>query len=191
MLADAGLGDLTGYDCVFLCDVARLSQPEIRRLETHLRRGGGVVVSLGDQVDLGSYNEFLYRNGTGLLPARLLSRARAPAEFFFHLGADAESYRVPPLDAFGDDNDRVSLLAARFRQFVRSQPAPRGGPRKVLSFLPAAVSLYSRTARPVSEIAGDALTHPLSSSFCSAGYNEPSSTLSSSCDSVWMRCAMA
>ena len=39
--ADAGVGDLTPYDCVFFCDVPRLSAAEVKRLETHVRRGGG------------------------------------------------------------------------------------------------------------------------------------------------------
>ena len=34
--ADPGAGDLAPYDCVFLCDVPRLSQREVARLETHL-----------------------------------------------------------------------------------------------------------------------------------------------------------
>src|SRR5262249_5373367 len=34
--ADAALGDLTPYDCVFLCDVPRLGAGEVNRLETHL-----------------------------------------------------------------------------------------------------------------------------------------------------------
>ena len=39
--ADAGLGSLTDYDCVFFCDVPRLAPPEVRRLETHLPRAAG------------------------------------------------------------------------------------------------------------------------------------------------------
>src|SRR5207248_5467249 len=66
-LADAGLGDLTPYDCVFLCDVARLGLSEVRRLEMHLRRGGGVVFVLGPQVDVEADNRLLYRNGDGPL----------------------------------------------------------------------------------------------------------------------------
>ena len=48
---------------------------EVRRLETHLRQGGGVVFCLGPHVDLEAYNRLLYRNGDGMLPARLTARA--------------------------------------------------------------------------------------------------------------------
>src|SRR5436189_109665 len=54
--ADAGVGDLTRFDCVFLCDVARLSLAEVRRLEAHLRRGGGVIFCMGPHVDRDEYN---------------------------------------------------------------------------------------------------------------------------------------
>jgi hypothetical protein len=139
--ADAGLGDLTEYDCVYLCDVTRLGMPEIRRLETHVRRGGGVVVSLGDHIDFAAYNELLFKNGVGLLPARLLAKQKAPADAYYHFAVDGQAYRLPPLDAFTDDNDRTSLLTARFRQYVRTELAAKGQPRKILTFMPASSSV--------------------------------------------------
>jgi hypothetical protein len=137
--ADAGLGDLTPFDCVCLCDVARLSPPEVHRLEMHLRSGGGVVFFVGDQVDLGSYNELLYKNGNGLLPGRLLGKQHASDGQFFHFGVVDQAYVQPPLDAFSDDNDRASLLSARFRDYMRTELAQRGQPRKVLTYLPGSV----------------------------------------------------
>src|SRR5262249_10336220 len=124
---DAGAGDLTPYDCVFLCDVKQLTPAEVRRLETHVRRGGGLGVCRGAQVDPGPYNALLFRNGTGLLPAKLLGKQAAPANAFFHFAADEKAFQKPPLDAFTDDNDRISLLMPRFRQYVRAELAPKGG----------------------------------------------------------------
>ncbi len=136
---DAGAGDLTPFDCVFLCDVKQFTPAEVRRLETHLRRGGGVVFCLGPQVDVGAYNEFLYKNGAGILPAKLVGKQAAPADCFFHLSAEERAFQLPPLDAFADDNDRVGLTLPRFRQYFRTElPPPARGARKVLSFLPAA-----------------------------------------------------
>ena len=91
--ADVGLGDLTDYDCVCFCDVARLSPTEVRRLETHLRRGGGAIFTLGDQVDLGAYNESLYRSGQGLLPARLEKKQAARDRTWFQF-KDADYTRT-------------------------------------------------------------------------------------------------
>lgn len=129
---------LSAYDCVFLCDVERLTAVEAARLETFLRRGGGVVFCLGPRVNVEEYNRVLYRNGKGLLPARLVGKREAPKDRYFTLQADEESYKRPPLDAFAADGDRISLRTARFRQFLQAEPAPRGGPRTVLSFLPDA-----------------------------------------------------
>ncbi len=136
---DAGLGDLTPYDCVFLCDVKQLTPPEVRRLETHVRQGGGVVFFLGDQVDLRAYNDALYRGGNGLLPARLVAKQSAAANTYFHFGIDERSYRLPPLDAFTNDDDRVGLTTPRFRQYVRTESLGKGA-RKVISFLPASAA---------------------------------------------------
>lgn len=134
--ADAALGDLSGYDCVFLCDVARLGTGEVRRLEAHLERGGGVVFCLGPRVDLEAYNRIVYRNGEGILPARLLAVQPALERDTFHLSGDDKSFRESPLDAFASERDRASLLGARFRQYVRTEPPAKGRARKILSFVP-------------------------------------------------------
>src|SRR5207245_3283572 len=98
--SDAALGDLSPYDCVFLCDVARLDAGEVRRLETHLHRGGGVVFCLGPRVDLEAYNRLVYRNGDGILPGFLERQERAPDNHPYTVNADEEAFKRPPLDAF-------------------------------------------------------------------------------------------
>jgi hypothetical protein len=135
--ADVGLGDLAGFDCVFLCDVARLSPGEVRRLETHLRRGGGVVFCLGPDIDLEAYNRLLYSQGEGILPARLLSRQRSSGNRAFTLQADDDDFKQPPLDAFAADDDKISLFSVRFRQYIRAELPSKGGARKILSFMPS------------------------------------------------------
>ncbi len=136
--ADPGLGDLTPYDCVFICDMARLSAAEVRRLETHLQRGGGVVFCLGPQVDIGEYNRLLYRNGEGILPARLVGH-KGGVKQVFSLYADEDNYKRPPLEAFIGDNDRISLTNARFREYVKVELPPGGKARTLLSFRPGPV----------------------------------------------------
>ncbi|MBV9122397.1 MAG: VWA domain-containing protein, partial [Planctomycetes bacterium] len=137
---DAGLGDLTPYDCVYLCDVRLLTPAEVRRLETHLRRGGGVVITLGPNVDLEAYNRLLYRNGEGILPGRLLGFQEAPDQVAFSLYTDEENSDRPPLKAF-TGNFRADLLASHFRKYVRVELPPRSSARKVLTFMPEALSL--------------------------------------------------
>src|SRR5262249_21135189 len=124
--SDAGLGDLAGQDCVFLCDVPRISQSEARRLESHVLRGGGLVVSLGPNAakNLDSYNDFLYKNGQGLLPAQLRGRQQAPKGYYFHFHTDEAGFKQPPLAAFTLERDRARLLSAPFAEFVRTELPP-------------------------------------------------------------------
>lgn len=132
-------GDLSDYDAVFLCDVPQVTDAEARRLEAHVRRGGAVVVSLGDRVDLGSYNRTLFKGGEGLLPARLERIARAPDGWSYKLAIPPEADRHDPLRVFQGNAAREQLLRPFFRAFVVAEPARavRGvAPRQVLAFAP-------------------------------------------------------
>ena len=131
--SDETQGELTKYDCVFLCDVPSLSGPEVKRLENHLRRGGGVVFCLGPQVQTGEYNRLLYKNGAGLLPASLVGIQSATEAFNFQFTVDSPD--EPPLRAFRADTDRARLLEPRFSKFMMTgEPAAGVKPRKVLGF---------------------------------------------------------
>lgn len=63
--------DLDAADLVILCNVYRPDAEAVEKLEQYVAAGGGLVVFVGDQVDADRYNELLYRNGAGLLPAAL------------------------------------------------------------------------------------------------------------------------
>jgi uncharacterized membrane protein len=62
---------LDAYDFVALCNVQSLTSDKIEKLEQFVRRGGGLFVSLGDQVDKVSFNEHFWKGGKGLSPASL------------------------------------------------------------------------------------------------------------------------
>lgn len=135
---DTPEGEIADYDVIFFCDVAQFAGGELRRLESHLRRGGGVVVSLGDRAaeNLEVYNRLLHKNDQGLLPAKLFKKVQAPADHYFSLNAQEDAFKEPPLKAFADDNDRISLTTGRFRQFVQAKAAADAKARVVLSFMP-------------------------------------------------------
>lgn len=70
---------LDDHDVVALCNVATPSESAAAALDRYVRRGGGLLVFLGDQVgDPGEYNRVLYAAGNGPLPAPLedLRRSR-------------------------------------------------------------------------------------------------------------------
>src|SRR5262249_30875955 len=54
-----------------LCNVARMSGEQREAIERFVANGGGAFVTLGDRSDPTFYNEQLFRNGEGWLPARL------------------------------------------------------------------------------------------------------------------------
>ena len=60
---------LADYAAICLLDVARLGRPEVEALEQYVEAGGGLAVFLGTEVQRSFYNESLYRDDTGLLPA--------------------------------------------------------------------------------------------------------------------------
>ncbi len=64
--------DLNRYDCVFLCDVALVTEQEATLLTRFVETGGGLVIGLGDRVQSANYNQTLFADGKGLLPAELL-----------------------------------------------------------------------------------------------------------------------
>lgn len=133
--SDAALGDLSATDCVFLCDVARLSPAEVRRLENHVQKGGGVVFCMGPHVDIEAYNRLIYRDGAGILPAKLVGIQKALSDRTFQLHATDENIRLPPLQVFAGEY-RSSLFSPRFREYIRTELAPRTKARTILSFMP-------------------------------------------------------
>jgi hypothetical protein len=63
--------ELANYAVICLLDVPRLDEAEVAALEAYVRAGGGLAVFLGGQTQRSFYNEQLYRDGEGLLPAPL------------------------------------------------------------------------------------------------------------------------
>ena len=61
--------DLAEFAAICLLDVARLDEPEVVALEEYVQSGGGLAIFLGTEVQRSFYNERLYRDNTGLLPA--------------------------------------------------------------------------------------------------------------------------
>lgn len=60
--------DLAGFDCIYLLDVERLDEAEIRPLEAYARAGGGVVFFMGPRSDPEFLTAKLHRGGDGLFP---------------------------------------------------------------------------------------------------------------------------
>jgi hypothetical protein len=103
-----------------LADVPYLSSQQQQAVDEFLDKGGGVLVSLGQRVEKARdhYNQELYRDGRGWLPAWLLDtegdRSKPEQAAAFDLG---QLYH-PVLDLFRD-NTTSSLDRARFPRWWR------------------------------------------------------------------------
>ena len=147
--ADPSEGDLDAFDCVFLCDVDRLSERKIEKLENFLKRGGGVVFCLGGQLDREAYDRLLYKKGEGLLPARLLGPQRAGPDQFFTFTADEENFMQPPLGAFAADSDRATLLGRTSASICESSCRPNRRRNDCCRFFPPTIRKPDRNRLPI------------------------------------------
>ena len=113
-------GDLSPFDCVFLCNVGRFSQDEAGVLARYVDRGGGLVIFLGDQVQTESYNQLLLdRAESRILPARL-GAAAATASYRF---AEPD-YRHPIVSPFRG-HETSGLLTTPVWKYIRLTPGPQ------------------------------------------------------------------
>jgi len=64
---------LSDYQVIMLANVYDLPDAMLEALDRWVRRGGGLVFFLGDQVDGALYNQRFYRGGAGLMPAQLVA----------------------------------------------------------------------------------------------------------------------
>jgi hypothetical protein len=62
---------LDAYDFLVLANVQSLTSDKVERIEQFVRRGGGLLITLGARVDKISFNRDLWSEGRGLSPAEL------------------------------------------------------------------------------------------------------------------------
>ena len=127
--------DLSRFDGVFLCDVRTLKQSEARKLRAFVESGGGLVIAMGDRVSLSDYNAVLYRNGNGLLAAKLDSLATIGNDNRRLYLFDTAKLNHPIVDQFVGNPDAglAGVMAFRYVKVQMPDDAPH---RVVLRFLP-------------------------------------------------------
>ena len=100
-LPSVALGD---YDAVVLCDVGLLTEREASLLDSYVRGGGGLVIFPGDRTQPDSFNTRLFRDGAGILPARIGEQISAPGGENV-LTFDARGFAHPVVAAFRGNPD--------------------------------------------------------------------------------------
>jgi hypothetical protein len=127
---------LDRYPVVILANLYHLTESRRTSLEQWVRRGGGLVFFLGDQVDELFYNEELHAKGTGLFPLRLSAvRGDETGGSWAHLSESSANH--PVLRVFeGARNPflrRVKIF--RWWQGAPNREAERGGSVRVIATL--------------------------------------------------------
>ncbi len=136
--------DLAIYDCLFLCNVGLLTQREVDLLESYTSSGGGVVFSLGERIQTENYNQLLYRDGIGLLPARLKDMRDKSQNDGNAFEFQVDDYRHPIVKPF-EGNPDAGLETSRVDRYIRTEIEPRALTETVIQFANGNAALLDRS----------------------------------------------
>jgi hypothetical protein len=118
--ADAWPTDLSSFRVIVLADVPELDETQAQRIEQFVFDGGGLLIAPGDFFRPGAYDEVLYRDGEGVLPARL-APSTAPSVADNIVPADL----VHPILAFlrGQSDPMFTATVSRYLPAAAGAPA--------------------------------------------------------------------
>ena len=105
---------LDDYHVVYLCNLYRLTDQRRAALEEWVESGGGLVIFAGDQIDEHVYNDTLYRDGEGLLPAKLTGVLGNESEEQW-VNFQASNASHPALNVFAGDSNPFAAWVKVFR----------------------------------------------------------------------------
>jgi hypothetical protein len=125
--------DLAGYDCVFFCNVRRFTEREAQVIETYLQAGGGVVWCLGDHVSADNYDQVLFRQGAGCLPARLGDRQGDSEKRETAFQFDPQDFSHPIVAAF-QGNPEAGLERTQTYAYIQATLPAGNNSRVALNF---------------------------------------------------------
>ena len=109
--------DLSDYGMVALCNVGHLDSEMWGQLESYVSAGGGLLIFMGDLVQVDHYNEVGYRGGTGLMPGSMSAMRRSGTEAGPELGFAYASLTHPAVSAF-DGHPESGLFSARVNAYL-------------------------------------------------------------------------
>ncbi len=105
------------YRAVMFCNAPVPSPAAIAELERYVRRGGGLLIALGSSAAaIEEYNQALWRNGSGVLPAAL----EAIVDTEERVGVGLQRLGEHPVTAMFTAGDQQLSEYVHFRRFVRT-----------------------------------------------------------------------
>lgn len=143
--------DVNAFEVVVLANVPRLDPLQVTELERYTKAGGGLLVALGDQVDVKAYNKLLFANGQGLLPAQLERIAPLGSNDQESVSIRSSSLDLPWLESFreGVGVDLVRAGFQRIWQLQSLEPEPDQPQRS-----PATVAIRLESNDPLLLVSG-------------------------------------
>ena len=96
--------DVARNPVVVLANVPQVTESQAAELEQYVYSGGGLIITLGNLVQARSYNNLLYKDGAGILPAEL--------------GDSSSAQATSPTTILGVDLNHPML------RFLRDRPDP-------------------------------------------------------------------
>jgi hypothetical protein len=124
MTKDASRGRLEDYDVVFLANVSDFSPDAATAIDSYVKNGGSLFIFLGEMVVPERYNEVLFREGQGVLPAKLLEWA-GDKERMTSFGLDVLEFSHPVFIFFDSENHRKLLAPLRTYVYYKTE-VPQG-----------------------------------------------------------------
>ncbi len=124
---------LAKYDCVFLCNLALITDREARWLTDYLTQGGAVVICAGSQVRLEQYNQALAEGERPVLPAKLTEQAGDPQTTETPFEFDPGDFSHPILKPF-QGNPNSGLELTKTFAYLRTEIPPERGTQVALRF---------------------------------------------------------
>jgi hypothetical protein len=116
-------------DVIVLANVASLSPERVKELEELVRSGVGLMIFAGEQVDPQLYNDRLYKDGNGVLPARLEKITDEPVT-----GLVVESLDDSPLAPLSKiDAGALGRIVAKKFMIAEPPPATKSDQVRVLA----------------------------------------------------------
>lgn len=136
---------LDEFDVVMLANVSHVSPATARKLEEFVRGGGGLLISMGDQVDVDAYNQQLGK----LLPKKLRGlkqlAEREDSDAPLKVTRFGNGRRQHPIFRVFDDPGGGTLQSSTVYSYMLLEPAPPEQSNTILSYKDAAPALLERS----------------------------------------------
>jgi hypothetical protein len=145
VLPDAlGATDLEPYDVIVLANVPRVGGAAAAKLEAYVRGGGGLMIAMGDQIDVDAYNQTL----GAILPKPLrglkrLARRDDPDAPVKITRVGASNPQHPVFRAFNMPGGST-LQSAEIYSYMLLEPSASGEAQTLLSFKDSAPAIIER-----------------------------------------------